>query len=55
MQRRPTPRPTITVLICTLNEAENLGHVLLKLPEFVDEVLIVDGHSTDGTTDVPGP
>jgi glycosyltransferase involved in cell wall biosynthesis len=39
----------ITVLICTLNEAENLTHVLPGIPDWVDEVLIVDGHSTDNT------
>ena len=44
--------PHITVLICALNEAENLPHVLPKIPSFVDEVLLVDGHSTDGTVDV---
>jgi glycosyltransferase involved in cell wall biosynthesis len=45
-------RPTITVLICTLNEAENLPHVLPKVPNWINEVLIVDGHSTDGTVEV---
>jgi glycosyltransferase involved in cell wall biosynthesis len=43
---------SITALICTLNEEENLPHVLPKLPKWVDEVLIVDGHSTDGTVEV---
>lgn len=42
---------SITALICTLNEEENLPHVLPKLPKWVDEVLIVDGHSTDGTVE----
>ncbi len=41
--------PTITVLICTLNEEQNLPHVLPKIPEWVDEILLVDGHSTDNT------
>jgi len=45
-------KPQITVLICTLNEAENLAHVLPSIPEWVDEVLIVDGHSTDDTVRV---
>jgi len=45
-------RLTITVLICTLNEVENIPHVLTKLPKWVDEVLMVDGHSTDGTAEV---
>ena len=42
-------RPTITVVIPTLNEAKNLRYVLELLPEMVSEVIIVDGHSTDET------
>ena len=39
----------VTVLICTLNEEENLPHILPRIPPWVDEVLLVDGHSTDNT------
>ena len=49
---RPQNCPKITVLICTLNEAENLTHVLPKIPGWVDEILLVDGHSTDNTVAV---
>jgi len=45
-------RPSITALICTLNEAESLPHVLSRIPSWVEEILIVDGRSTDGTPDV---
>lgn len=45
-------KPKITVLICTFNEEDNLPHVLLKIPGWVDEVLLVDGHSTDKTVEV---
>lgn len=44
--------PTVSVIIPTLNEAENLPHVLPRIPDWVDEVLLVDGHSTDGTMEV---
>lgn len=44
--------PTVTVVIPTLNEAENLPHVLERLPAWIDEVIIVDGHSTDDTVSV---
>lgn len=47
-----TQKPKITVLICTLNEESNLHHVLPKIPEWVDEVLLVDGHSSDKTVEV---
>ena len=52
-QREPKPlaadRPKITLLILALNEAENLPHMLPRIPSIVDELLLVDGHSTDGT------
>jgi glycosyltransferase involved in cell wall biosynthesis len=46
------PSPTVSVVIPTLNEAKNIGWVLSRMPESVDEVIIVDGRSTDGTIDV---
>jgi O-antigen/teichoic acid export membrane protein len=45
-------RLTVTVLICTLNEEENLPHVLPRIPDWVDEVVLVDGRSTDNTVAV---
>ena len=45
-------RPTTTVVICALDEEENLFHVLPAIPDWVDEVLLVDGHSTDRTVEV---
>lgn len=44
--------PRVSVVIPTLNEAENLPHVLPYLPDWVDEVVLVDGGSTDNTVDV---
>jgi len=44
--------PTVSVVIPALNEAENLPHVLPLIPSWVDEVLLVDGHSTDRTVEV---
>lgn len=43
---------SVTAVIPTLNEAENLPHVFARLPGCVDEVIIVDGHSTDDTIKV---
>lgn len=40
---------TISVVIPTINECQNIKEVIPKLPEFVDEVVVVDGCSTDGT------
>ncbi len=50
---RPDNRPTVSVVIPALNEAESLPHVLPRIPdEWVDEVLLVDGRSEDNTVDV---
>ena len=40
---------TVSVVIPTLDEERNIGWVLERLPSGVDEVIIVDGRSTDGT------
>jgi glycosyltransferase involved in cell wall biosynthesis len=42
----------VSVIIPTLNEAENLPHVFPRLPHGLHEVIVVDGHSTDGTVEV---
>jgi glycosyltransferase involved in cell wall biosynthesis len=45
-------RPPVSVVIPALNEARNLPHVFAKLPAWIHEVVLVDGHSTDGTAEV---
>ncbi len=44
-----TSAPTVSLIIPTLNEAENLPYVLNSIPDWVDEVVLVDGRSTDDT------
>jgi glycosyltransferase involved in cell wall biosynthesis len=46
------PGPRVTVVIPTLNEATNLPYVLPQLAGLADEVILVDGHSADGTCEV---
>lgn len=41
--------PRISVVIPTRNEAQNLHYILPRIPSIVSEVVLVDGHSTDGT------
>ncbi|MDT4986970.1 MAG: hypothetical protein QOI74_1064 [Micromonosporaceae bacterium] len=43
--------PRVSVVIPTLNEARNLPHVAARLTG-VDEIVVVDGHSTDDTVSV---
>jgi glycosyltransferase involved in cell wall biosynthesis len=43
------PAPRVSVVIPTLTEALNLPFVLPRLPDWIDELIIVDGHSTDNT------
>ena len=43
--------PRISVVIPTRNEAQNLHYILPRIPSIVSEVVLVDGHSTDGTID----
>ncbi|MFH1965045.1 MAG: glycosyltransferase family 2 protein [Acidobacteriota bacterium] len=42
----------ITVVIPCLNEEEGITRVLARIPEFVDEVIVVDNNSTDRTAEV---
>src|SRR5919109_4394818 len=42
----------VTAVIPALNEAENLPHVLPRIGDVVDEVVLVDGRSSDATRDV---
>jgi glycosyltransferase involved in cell wall biosynthesis len=41
--------PTVSIMIPTLNEAGNLPYVLNTIPNWVDEVVLVDGRSIDDT------
>lgn len=53
IDRRRPAAPKVSVIIPTLNEAKNLPLVLPYLPmDWIDEVILVDGRSTDGTVDV---
>jgi hypothetical protein len=44
--------PRVSVVIPTLNEAENLPHVFAALANDLHEVIVVDGLSTDDTVEV---
>jgi glycosyltransferase involved in cell wall biosynthesis len=42
---------TISIVIPTKNEAQNIAWVLERIPAWIDEIVLVDGQSTDGTID----
>ncbi|MGW8728212.1 glycosyltransferase family 2 protein [Streptomyces sp. NPDC055808] len=44
--------PPVSVVIPAMNEAENLPHVFKTLPDWIHEVVLVDGNSTDDTVQV---
>jgi glycosyltransferase involved in cell wall biosynthesis len=44
-------RPRVSVIVPTYNEAKNLPHVLSGIPPDTHEVIVVDGHSVDGTVE----
>jgi glycosyltransferase involved in cell wall biosynthesis len=44
--------PSASVVIPTLNEAENLRLLLPTIPPWIDQVIVVDGRSTDATIEV---
>ena len=41
--------PVIKVIIPAFNEADSIPHVIVDIPEFVDEVIVVSNNSTDDT------
>jgi glycosyltransferase involved in cell wall biosynthesis len=44
--------PPVSVVIPAVNEAENLPYVFKSLPEWIHEVVLVDGNSTDSTVEI---
>jgi glycosyltransferase involved in cell wall biosynthesis len=42
----------VSIVIPTLNEEKNLSHVFKEIPKNVDEIIVVDGYSTDKTVKI---
>jgi glycosyltransferase involved in cell wall biosynthesis len=45
-------RSTVSVIVPAMNEELNIGWVLERIPAWVDEVIVVDGFSSDRTVEV---
>jgi hypothetical protein len=49
--RRRTRMTEVSVVVPAMNEGQNIGHVLERLPEGLHEVILVDGNSHDDTVE----
>lgn len=47
-----TPDQDLTIVVATLNEAPTITDIVLRCRCFASEVIVVDGHSQDGTAEV---
>jgi glycosyltransferase involved in cell wall biosynthesis len=45
-------RDAVTVVIPALNEARTIGEIIGKTRRYTSDILVVDGHSPDGTADL---
>lgn len=47
-----TDNQSVTIIIPTLNEEETIANVIEQCRRYGDEIIVVDGHSTDRTKDI---
>jgi glycosyltransferase involved in cell wall biosynthesis len=45
-------KPLVSVVVPTLNEERNLPQLFASIPDIVDEIVLVDGYSTDRTVEL---
>lgn len=45
-------KQTVSIVICAKNEAQTIGEIISAVRPYGEEVLVIDGHSTDGTRDI---
>ena len=48
---RVCEKTSVSALICAKNEENSLREVILGVRPNVDEIIVVDGHSADGTAE----
>lgn len=48
-EKKPHEAETVSLVIPAKNEAANIGWVLQQVPDCVDEIILVDGNSSDAT------
>jgi glycosyltransferase involved in cell wall biosynthesis len=52
MKENPSPPMTVSGVIMTRNEEGNIADIIRSTKPFVDDVVVVDGHSTDRTREI---
>lgn len=50
-QRSKSPKPKLSVALATFNEEKNIGPCLESIKDLADEIVVVDGSSTDKTVE----
>lgn len=43
---------SVSAIICSKNEEKSIGEIIASTRHYVDEILVVDGHSTDGSPSI---
>jgi glycosyltransferase involved in cell wall biosynthesis len=43
---------SISVVIPCFNEEKGIGHVLRQMPDYVDQIIVIDNNSADGTAEI---
>ncbi|MFQ5952910.1 MAG: glycosyltransferase family 2 protein [Candidatus Omnitrophota bacterium] len=45
-------KESVSIIIATLNEEEDIGNIIKKCQQYSNDIVIVDGHSTDKTREI---
>ncbi len=51
-KKKTVEYPTISVVLATYNEAQNIGRCLDSVKDWASEIVVVDGTSSDATADI---
>ena len=52
MKNNSNDIPSVTIAIPALNEEATLAEIIIRCKKYSDDILVIDGHSTDNTADI---